>query len=238
MIKIAIVDDSLEDIRHTETIVKGITKENHDVQIYTCQNSDFFVHEIKEGQRWNVYIVDVEMPKRTGLDVLRTIRDNGDEGFVIFLTNHREYAVDGYELAVFRYIMKDCMEEKLPEALDHILPEIRRRRARYYVLEKTSGEAMIDYADIIRIEKVGGKNSVLYTRTGEHVVRSSLKKILEQLNSSDFIIPNKGIAVNLGHVNGIKDQTMTLTKNAKVEIAKSKIGYVKQEVARYSREKR
>ena len=238
MIKVAIADDELENIRHIENVLKEYSEERGvKFQISTYENSSFLQNDVKEGRGFDIFLLDVEMPECTGFDVARTIRQYYYESFIIFITSHDEYASDGYEVSAFRYILKDRIDEKLPMALDYIVPELERMMAHYYVIEQTMGSKLIRHSDIIKVEKKNQKYSIITTRAGEATVRSSLACILNELNSDDFIFIHKGVIINLGHVNGIEDRIMTLSNGNKVEVSRSRIQEVKRAVSEYYRRK-
>ena len=132
MIKIAIADDEAENIRHIENVLREYSeKRGVEIQIESYENSSFLKQDILEGKGADIYLLDVEMPEFTGFDIARTIRSTYYEAFIIFITNHNEYAADGYEVSAFRYIMKERINEKLPEAFDYIIPELERMKAHY-----------------------------------------------------------------------------------------------------------
>lgn len=239
MIKIAIADDEAENIRHIENVLREYSeKRGVEIQIESYENSSFLKQDILEGKGADIYLLDVEMPEFTGFDIARTIRSTYYEAFIIFITNHNEYAADGYEVSAFRYIMKERINEKLPEAFDYIIPELERMKAHYYVIDRPQGNILICHTDIIKIEKESQKYSIIFSRAGEHRVRSSLTNILKVLDSDSFIFVNKGVIVNLSHVNGIDDRNMELTKDYNVEVSRSRIREVKQAVSEYYRRKR
>ena len=67
-------------------------------------------------------------------DLAKVIRANKNgDSYVIFITNYTDYAVDGYELDIFRYILKDQMEEKLPQALEEIGKRMNIQSGEYYL---------------------------------------------------------------------------------------------------------
>lgn len=64
--------------------------------------------EILAHNQVDVVISDIEMPRRTGLDLLKWIRQNRPEIMVIFLTAHADfaYAREALELGSFNYALK------------------------------------------------------------------------------------------------------------------------------------
>ena len=96
---------------------------------------------------------------------------------------------------------------------------------------------MIQYSSIIKIRKRDQKYSIITTRDGETIVRSSLTCILHELDSDDFIFVHKGVIVNLSYVNGIAERIMTLSNGDEVEVSRNRIQDVKRAVSEYYRRK-
>lgn len=107
MIRIAIVDDQDENIKHLESIVKTYARENNaEIQIYTYTDSTFLLADVTEGRGFDIYLLDIEMPEHTGFEVSKEIHDRYYEAFIIFISDHDEYIEEGYEYAAFRYIRR------------------------------------------------------------------------------------------------------------------------------------
>ena len=98
--------------------------------IETFQNAEWFLGGLGEEQ-FDIYILDVEMPRKTGLEVAREIRKRYPEPVLIFATNFADYAIEAYEVNTYRYIPKEVLEEKLKAALDALLPQILEREEKY-----------------------------------------------------------------------------------------------------------
>ena len=131
MIKVAIADDELENIHHIEDVLKVYSeKRGVEFRTYAYENSSLLKQDIENGHEFDIFFLDVEMPEKTGLEVAYTIRKYFFESFIIFITNHSEYASDGYEISAFRYLLKDQVEEKLPHTLDNIIPDLERIKTR------------------------------------------------------------------------------------------------------------
>lgn len=238
MIKVAIADDELENIHHIEEVLKVYSeKRGVEFRTYAYENSSLLKQDIENGHGFDIFFLDIEMPEKTGLEVAYTIRKYFFESFIIFITNHSEYASDGYEISAYQYLLKDQVEEKLPHTLDNIIPDLERIKTRYYVVEQPKGVNLIQYSSIIKIRKRDQKYSIITTRDGETIVRSSLTCILHELDSDDFIFVHKGVIVNLSHVNGIAERIMTLSNGDEVEVIRNRIQDMKRAVSEYYRRK-
>ena len=92
MYNVIICDDIEKDRKKVETAVKEFfasRKLEYRVYLFQDYNSDFY-KMVKSSLTNKIYLLDIETPSRSGIDVARDIRDT-DVGCVIaFLTGHVE----------------------------------------------------------------------------------------------------------------------------------------------------
>ena len=103
MIKVAICDDEKEYIDKISKIVSDI----EDVKIYTYDSGYKILNILEE---FDIFILDIEMPGISGMNLAHIIREKRKEAIIIFLTNYDSYVFDGYEVGAFRYLSKVRMD--------------------------------------------------------------------------------------------------------------------------------
>ena len=54
----------------------------------------------------DLIFLDIQVPDMMGIDAARRIRDVDQEVMIIFVTNLTQYAIDGYSVRAFDYILK------------------------------------------------------------------------------------------------------------------------------------
>src|SRR6185295_5344766 len=77
--------------------------------------------------RPDVLILDIQMPQKTGLDVVAGI-DPGELPLVIFVTAHDEHAIRAFELHALDYLVKPYREDRLRQAIGRARGLIGRGR--------------------------------------------------------------------------------------------------------------
>lgn len=227
MIRIAILDDEARYLEREKNIAeKYFSKKGLVCTIETFQNAEWFLGGLGEEQ-FDIYILDVEMPRKTGLEVAREIRKRYPEPVLIFATNFADYAIEAYEVNTYRYIPKEVLEEKLKAALDALLPQILEKEEKYYIIEKKSNVEKIGYTDILYLKK-DGRYTVVVHKRGESRVRKSLADMHVELNSPEFIFIDKSVIVNIKHVMGLKDHTVRMRDDARLAVGTTRLGQVRQ----------
>ena len=73
--------------------------------------------------KYDLIILDIELPSLDGLSVARKLRELGEQTALVFLTSHVEYALKGYEVNALRYLTKPVKKEQLAEIINHLLEQ-------------------------------------------------------------------------------------------------------------------
>src|ERR1700743_2280984 len=79
----------------------------------------------------DVLFLDIEMPGMSGLELLRFLR--GQSILAVFITSHPEYAIEGYELEAFDYLVKPLTAERFARCALRVRDyfELRDKAAAY-----------------------------------------------------------------------------------------------------------
>jgi len=234
MFKIAVCDDEPKMLETHEKIIKKYLEENRiiaDLQIYG--SSEFLFHDINEGAYFDLLFLDIEMPRKTGMDIARSVRQISRETLVIFITSHNEYAIDSFELSVFRYIPKDQVKVKLVLALKEAMILLNVQKDQVYLIHTPTQYEKIPYKAIQYIQK-DGKNSIITTENGEMApIRKSLVRVFGELNSDYFTYIDRGIIVNLYHVVKIEGLDVIIKGGIMLPISKKRVTHFKKQMSQY-----
>ncbi len=92
MINFIVCDDNknlLEDV--VELINKLMMKNRHEYKVHAFTDyNEKFMNIMNEKLSCKIYILDVEVPSQSGIDIARQIRDKDVDSAIIFLTLHNE----------------------------------------------------------------------------------------------------------------------------------------------------
>ena len=119
--RILIVED---DSRMAKTLEEGIAGQGYQVETAgTAEEGFFLVHRFRP----DLVVLDLHLPKRSGMEILRQIRSQGMEVKVLILTsqNSTEDRVQGLEAGADDYLGKPF---SFPELLARIKSLLRRRQ--------------------------------------------------------------------------------------------------------------
>ncbi|MCR4888082.1 MAG: LytTR family DNA-binding domain-containing protein [Ruminococcus sp.] len=213
---IAICDDE-------PVFLKQLHKRIADMKIPDC-----VIHEFTSGRdllsfyvkgMYEVVILDVEMPDINGLQTAERIRHIDKSVIISFLTNYAEFAVQGYDVGAFRYILKTQPEYVYAKQLNSIIDECRQR-FRMFTFTNKNLSFKFRLNDILYFE--GHKRRVsLFTITGELEYGGDFSDICEEMQKYNFVMINRGLLVNLDHIQNISKYDVVLSNGKKITIGRT-----------------
>lgn len=115
VIKIAICDDEEKAVALHERIVKACLQSQgigYEITTYT-QSRNLLYDITDDGFFYDLILLDIEMPGISGMEIPQQLKGFLPNVRIIFVTSHTEYAIDAFELSIFRYVPKNNLEVKL-----------------------------------------------------------------------------------------------------------------------------
>lgn len=232
MVRIAICDDEKEAVSLHEDIVKRNLQAcdiGYEIILYT--HSDNLLSDITDdGFFFDLILLDIEMPNLSGMELTKKIAAYLPNVKIIFVTSHIEYAIDAYELSIFRYVPKNDLKERLTSAVVDAAKLIELEAGKEYIIQTAGRMEKIPYRDIFYIQRDSGKNSVICTSIGMSKVRKSLQHIFEELDTPEFIFIDRGYIVNIIHIMKVSGSMAFLKNGENLPISRSHLQEVKQKI--------
>ena len=237
MIYIAICDDDKETLKYLKNEVDICLKEkNRLAEVTTYTQSEMLFYDIQEKKHFDLILSDIEMPKMNGMELAGYIKTYLPQVFIIFITAHLKYAIDAYELSIFRYVLKNMISERLKPALHDVLSMIDLQANNFYKIETTSRIEKIPYKNILYIQREGKNAAIVQTGGASSKVRKSLSQVFDELIHEDFIYVDRGTIVNLMHVMSVSDRTIKLTNGICLYPSHAKLEEIKSKLSKFWRE--
>lgn len=234
MIRIAICDDEEKSVALHEHIVRKCLQSNgigFEVTTYT-QSMNLLYDITDDDFFFDLILLDIEMPKISGMELPQKIKKFLPNAKVIFVTSHTEYAIDAFELSIFRYVPKNNLETKLTAAVVDAAKLIELESGQEYTIQTANRMEKIPCKDIFYIQR-DGKNASIVSSAGTSKVRKSLQQVFEELNAAEFIFIDRGCIVNIVQIMKISNGIAVLKNGDQLPISRSHLQEVKQQINRF-----
>lgn len=208
MLKFMICDDNQEALeRATNTITKIMMKYELDYKVYKFSKYSKELKQLIDEDEGNIkiYILDIEMPRISGLEIASEIRENDEKSTIIFVTAHSECKNDIFysRLQAIDFISKyNRYQERLEETIEHVLTKLQRKKALEFYYDHNFYRIL--YKEITYIEKVQSQSKCLIHLLNKEkiYITTTITKLSEKLKPL-FYQSHKSCLVNLENITRI-----------------------------------
>ncbi len=234
VIRIAICDDEERAVAlHEKIVTDSLQTQGIGCEITAYIQSRNLLYDITDdGFFYDLILLDIEMPGISGMEIPKQIKGYLPNVKIIFVTSHTEYAIDAFELSIFRYVPKNNLEVKLTAAVIDAAKLIELEAGQEYTIQTSNRLERIPYKDIYYIQR-DGKNASIVSSAGVSKVRKSLQQVFDELNAPEFIFIDRGYIVNIIQIMKVSDSMALLKNGEQLPISRSHLQEVKQQINRF-----
>ena len=148
-----------------------------------------------------IYILDLELPGKTGLEIAQDIRKVDWDSIIIVLTSHDELELKLFKekLLIFDFISKfDNYEKRLTDSINLVIKNLNCRSALVFKQDKEIYH--IKYDNILYIFRDNAKDKTkIKSIDKEYYVRDTLTNVTKQLDNR-FYQTHRACYVNLNNI--------------------------------------
>ena len=215
-VRIAICDD--EEIYRIElkTLLDKLLI-NDDYDIDTFADGRILIESFSSSP-YDLVFLDIEMPSIDGITLAKKIRTASENVFIVFLTGHIEYALEGYEVNALRYLTKPVDINKLREVLKYV--QEKRGNSRQLIIKEDGAEILIDTDDVVYMESMD-QNVKIVTSKGEHVIRHNIGDFEEKLKNDGFFRIHRGYLISLSKVKKLVKNDVIMEGDISLPVSRS-----------------
>ncbi len=219
MIRIAIVEDEKNS---SDLLVNYLEKYSNDKNIRFDVKTFFSCNQILNNysNNFDIIFMDIELPDGNGLETIRKIREVDKNVIVIFVTNMAQYAVKGYEVRAFDFIVKPVTSYNFYIKLDNILNLFEQKKDDEIWISNKDGKMKLNISSIYYIEVIQHM-CIYHTKDGNYKATGSLNNIEKTLSKYNFSLCNRCYLVNLRYVTSVK-KGFVLIDNEELIISRAK----------------
>lgn len=189
-LKCLLLDDELPALSY----IKALCEQLQDVEVIKAFNdSEKFLESIDQLD-FNVCILDIQMPKHSGLEVAEQLKDK----LIIFTTAYKEFAAEAFDLNAVDYIRKPIQKERFEQAIAKAKTLLKTQAASQKtqtIWNTDKGKTLLSFQDILYITaaETDSRDKLVYLSNGQKTIikNTSFDQILNALPSSKFCRINK-----------------------------------------------
>lgn len=211
-LRCVIVDDEPLSIE----VMEGYLKKIPNIEVVATFNDAISVMSILSEQDIDFLFLDIEMPKLSGIDFLRSI---SNPPMVIITSANKNYALDGYELNVVDYLLKPITLERVIRAVNKIIEKKSKKTIKatpqestdYIFLKENKKMIRLVLSDIQYIESIKDYVKVV-TENKTVVTKQNLSHFEQILDPSEFVRVHRSFIVAIRHIDAFTSASVEIGK--------------------------
>lgn len=207
MLNFCIVEDDAVHMNHLKECLARFCSENgYEYKIDGFGDGLDFLSSYKPI--YDAVFLDIQLPNIDGMETARRLRLTDAIVPVIFVTNLLKYAIHGYQVGAFDYIVKPIDYFDFSVRMKKFLLRLPKNDRKIVL---TFGNTMqcVSVRDIIYVEVTG--HNIRYRMVGEDIsVHGSLSAAAQELPPEMFCKCNNGTIVNLNFVQTVVKDSVSV----------------------------
>ena len=234
MIKIILLEDEPKYAERVITLLTRYREEHPDSSnSFTVKHYDDPIRFLTEYHcDADLLLLDIQMPGMTGMDAAKKIRKTDPDVMMIFITSLTQYAIEGYSVNAFDYILKPLRSASFLAKMERAFRILNRNRTNTALTISTrDGKRRVALDDILYIE-VNNHDILVHTTQEAFKEWGTMKSIESQLDGCSFARCSVHYLVNLKYVQGMTGDQV-IVPNAHLPITRSKRKEFLDAIAQY-----
>ena len=212
MVNIAIVEDEDPAARVLEEFLKRYEREHGGTafNVSRYRDAETFLSDVAVGG-YGIVLMDIELPDMNGMEASKRLRERDADVIIMFVTNMAQYAIKGYEVRAFDFIVKPVTYADFALKLTGALECEKTRRGKTVWVTNKDGRVAMRTTDIKYVE-VAGHILIWHTVQGDYRASGQLAAAEELLKGEPFAYCNRCYYVNLRYVTAVRGYEAYLGK--------------------------
>lgn len=209
-----LVDDEQEAINYLSTLLEEY--DNVDV-IKTFTDYTEAIDEIIVSKP-NLLFLDIQMPGKTGFDLLHEVKSENYLPTVVFITAFEKYAIEAIKNSAFDFLLKPVNKDELGITIKKIIEQNRNAdysirldklisklsKSRKVKFNTSTGFIVIEMSDIIYCEAHRNYCEIILRDNRREVVTINMNKVHMKLETDDFFRISRSNVINLKYLTKVE----------------------------------
>lgn len=237
--KLAIIEDEQDAM---DNILEFLKQYESDKKIefayFTYQNAFQFLSDFKMNE-FHIVFMDINMPGINGMEAAKEMREKDKDVCLIFVTDLAQYAIKGYEVEAYDFIVKPINFDHLSLKLNRVIPLIEKKsnyetasQKQIYIPKGNNKNGLILIPSNVKYIDVSGHNTIVHLTDEEIKVNMSLNK-LEKLLPDCFFRCNHCYIVNLKYVTRITRYECEMATGEKLSVSRPRKKEFREALMKY-----
>jgi two-component system, LytTR family, response regulator len=200
----------IDDEKLAREDLKAVLKDFGEIEIIGEAGSANDAKKMIELYNPDVIFLDIQMPGKSGFDLLTEIQTDAK---IIFVTAYDEYAIKAFEVSAQDYLLKPVNKERLALAIEHLQVDEDEETTQFKKLDfedniflmVNNSYQFLKVSSIITITSAGNYSEIHTQSKLKGLVLKSMREWEARLPSNQFVRIHRNAIVNLEYMDHIEE---------------------------------
>lgn len=195
---IAICEDEVEQQNILKKMIHNIDlKIPYRINIFSSGES--LIKAYDNGLRFSIILLDMQMKEINGIKTAKIVRRYDMNCIIIIVTSILEYAVEGYGINAFDFILKPVGMDKFQHVMKRAIKKLQEYENQKYIIETREKTIVLKLPNILYVESNGRKVNIICEKEN-YVSNENITNIENKLIAKGFVRISRYFLVNMAHI--------------------------------------
>lgn len=171
--------------------------------------------------KYQIIFLDIDMRDENGIQIAEMIRKKNQKVEIIFLTALVQYAVDGYKVRAYRFLIKPLKYEDFVFQVKELFMCLNKYEKSTLVMIKEGQKYVVKINDIMYIE-VMNHDLTYYCTNNLFTAGGAMKKVQSDLKDYYFIRIHNSYLINMKYIKEVKSQSVIMKDGRQIPVSRKK----------------
>ncbi|MEW8993283.1 LytR/AlgR family response regulator transcription factor [Clostridium sp.] len=159
--------------------------------------------EYIEENKPDIIFLDINMPKLDGIALCKIISHFPKQSIIIFITAHKDYAVDAFEIQAYDYILKPYSEERIVSTLKKIEKLSDKKSINNKITLWKDNKMIVKNIIDISYCEAKERETLIYINGVQYSVNCSISEFYKKLPKELFYRSHRSYIINTDKITEI-----------------------------------
>ncbi|MCB2289740.1 response regulator transcription factor [Clostridium sp. CS001] len=191
-----IVDDEYPSREELKYFIKNFSN----IKIMEEFDDSIKALEYIEENKPDIIFLDINMPKLDGMALGKIINHFPKKSLIIFITAHKDYAVDAFELQAYDYILKPYSEERIVSTLKNIEKPIDKKSVNSKITLWKDNKMIVRRIIDISYCEAKERETLIYIKGVQYTINCSISDFYKKLPKESFFRSHRSYIINTDRI--------------------------------------
>ena len=229
-LQICICDDETKDCELVQSVIQSFILDiPYEIKVHHDGKELLKDNYIK----YDLIFLDIYMNDSQGIEVAQTMRNNGYKNEIVFHTSSKDFALDGYKVHAFDYLVKPIQVDEIEDVLQKYIDLRMKQEKTLTILDSNKNPKYT--IPLSKIEYIESTNTwvTIYLNDGHDLrMYTKLSDLEKEIHDPRFLRCHQSYLVNMDYINQTTD-VFKLTSGKIVPIRVRKKKQIQDEFLQY-----